>query len=90
MGCGKGGASAAIRRPRLHGPHDLRHTYATWLEDAGVPGRVIDELMGHDNTHRARQDRVSRIGMGYRDTTPEMLMRAVVAIERAASPWCLR
>jgi len=65
----------------LHGPHDLRHTYATWLEDAGIPGRVIDELMGHDNTHRARQDRVSRIGMGYRATTPEMLMRAVAAIE---------
>jgi integrase len=32
----------------LHGPHDLRHTYATWLEDAGIPGRVIDELMGHE------------------------------------------
>jgi hypothetical protein len=24
----------------LHGPHDLRHTFATWLEDAGVPVRV--------------------------------------------------
>jgi integrase len=22
----------------LRGPHDFRHTYATWLEDAGVPG----------------------------------------------------
>jgi integrase len=65
----------------LHGPHDLRHTFATWLEDAGIPGRVIDELMGHDNTHRARQDRVSRIGLGYRATTPEMLVRAVAAIE---------
>jgi len=21
----------------LHGPHDLRHTFATWLEDAGIP-----------------------------------------------------
>ena len=31
----------------LHGAHDLRHTYATWLEDAGIPARVIDELMGH-------------------------------------------
>jgi integrase len=30
----------------LHGPHDLRHTYATWLEEAGIPSRVIDELMG--------------------------------------------
>ena len=29
-----------------HGPHDLRHTFSTWLEDAGIPGRVIDELMG--------------------------------------------
>ena len=78
------GRAALMRRfddLDLHGPHDLRHTYATWLEDAGIPGRVIDELMGHDNTHRARQDRVSRIGMGYRDTTPEMLMRAVAAIE---------
>jgi integrase len=65
----------------LRGPHDLRHTFATWLEDAGIPGRVIDELMGHDNTHRARQDWVSRIGMGYRETTPEMLMRPVAAIE---------
>jgi integrase len=26
-----------------HGPHDLRHTFATWLEDGGVPARVIDE-----------------------------------------------
>jgi integrase len=21
----------------LHGTHDLRHTYATWLEDTGMP-----------------------------------------------------
>jgi integrase len=28
-----------------HGPHDLRHTFSTWLEDAGIPARVIDELM---------------------------------------------
>jgi hypothetical protein len=30
----------------LRGPHDLRHTFATWLEDDGIPTRVIDELMG--------------------------------------------
>jgi integrase len=36
-----------------HGPHDLRHTFSTWLEDAGIPARVIDELMGHQRSrHR--------------------------------------
>jgi hypothetical protein len=28
----------------LHGAHDFRHTFATWLEDAGIPARVIDEV----------------------------------------------
>jgi integrase len=41
-------AVARAELPELapHGPHDLRHTFATWLEDGGVPARVIDELMG--------------------------------------------
>jgi site-specific recombinase XerD len=29
----------------LHGAHDFRHTFATWLEDGGIPARVIDEVM---------------------------------------------
>ena len=29
---------------QLQDAHDFRHTYATWLEDAGTPARVIDEL----------------------------------------------
>jgi integrase len=79
-------ASPASRARRfdhldLHGPHDLRHTLATWLEDAGIPDRVIDEVMGHDNSNRARQLGASRIGMGYRDTTPEMAARVVAAIQ---------
>ena len=31
----------------LHGAHDFRHTFSTWLEDAGIPARVIDELISH-------------------------------------------
>jgi DNA-binding transcriptional ArsR family regulator len=36
----------------LHGAHDFRHAFATWLEDAGIPARVIDEVMGHEATSR--------------------------------------
>jgi integrase len=38
-------AGAELARLDLRGPHDLRHTFATWLEDAAIPSRVIDELM---------------------------------------------
>jgi integrase len=29
--------AAGLAHLDLRGPHDLRHTYATWLEDAGIP-----------------------------------------------------
>jgi hypothetical protein len=41
------GGGRPARRPRLP-PHLL-----TWLEDAGIPARVIDELMGHQPSGRA-------------------------------------
>jgi integrase len=46
-GCGRD--ELAFSGPRRSNgiPRDLRHTFATWLEDGGVPARVIDELMGH-------------------------------------------
>ena len=44
----------------LHGAHDLRHTYATWLEDAGIPDRVIDELMGPRPAAAAASTRAAR------------------------------
>jgi integrase len=66
---------------RLRGPHDLRHTFSTWLEDAGIPARVIDELMGHAGGHRDGREG-SAIGLRYRHTTPEMEARVVAAIEQ--------
>jgi hypothetical protein len=65
----------------LHGSHDFRHTFATWLEDDGIPARVIDELMGHEATGRGGQGLGSAIGTQYRHTTPEMAARVTTAIE---------
>jgi integrase len=65
----------------LRGAHDFRHTFATWLEDAGIPARVIDELMGHEATTRGVQQLGSAMGAHYRHTTPEMAARMVTAIQ---------
>jgi integrase len=66
----------------LHGAHDFRHTFATWLEDEGIPARVIDEVMGHGAASRAGHQRGSAIGAHYRHTTTEMAGRVAEAIER--------
>ena len=65
----------------LHGARDFRHTYATWMEDAGIPARVIDELMGHEASGRGQQ-RGSAMGAHYRHTTPEMAARVVEAVQQ--------
>jgi integrase len=65
----------------LRGAHDFRHTFATWLEDDGIPARVIDELMGHEPSTRGAQHLGSAMGAHYRHTTPEMAARVVTAIQ---------
>src|SRR5215217_1691325 len=84
---GRWSAVPVARDPLLeavdrHGAHDFRHTDATWLEDAGIPARVIDELMGHEATRRAGQQRGRAVGAHYRHTTPEMASRIAAAIEQ--------
>jgi len=71
----------ALGNLKLRGPHDLRHTFSTWLEDAGIPARVIDELMGHAGGHRDGREG-SAVGLRYRHTTLEMETRVVAAIEQ--------
>jgi integrase len=66
---------------QLRGPHDLRHTFSTWLEDAGIPARVIDELMGHQRSRHGELEGGSRIGARYRHTTNAMAVRVVQAIQ---------
>jgi integrase len=74
-------AGADLGHLDLRGPHDLRHTFATWLEEAAIPSRVIDELMGHANGRHDRGAGGSPMGRVYRETTPAMLARVTAALD---------
>jgi hypothetical protein len=71
-------------RADLRGPHDLRHTFATWLEDAAIPSRVIDELMGHTSGRPDHAAGGSPMGRVYRETTPAMVARVTAALDDPA------
>jgi integrase len=74
-------AGTDLEHLQLRGPHDFRHSFSTWLEDAGIPARVIDELMGHQRSRSGELEGGSRIGARYRHTTPEMAARVVQALQ---------
>lgn len=40
---------AGIRNPKEVHPHTLRHSYATFLQNQGVPLNVIQKTLGHKN-----------------------------------------
>jgi integrase len=74
-------AGADLAHLDLRGPHDLRHTFATWLEDAAIPSRIIDELMGHASDRHDRGGGGSPMGRVYRETTPAMVARVTAALD---------
>jgi integrase len=49
--------AAACRRAGITDlrPHDLRHTFSTWLTLAGTHEQVRDEIMGHASTSMGRR-----------------------------------
>jgi integrase len=71
---------AAFSGLDLHGPHELRSTFATLLEAGSIPVRVIDELMGHRAGGRGQLD-AATVGAHYRHTTPAMLGLVVETVE---------
>jgi integrase len=72
----------------LHDPHDLRRTFATWLEEAGIPSRVIDEVMGHVSTKRERASGTSPMGRVYRETTEAMAARVADVLDERLALAC--
>jgi integrase len=88
------GIRARLTGLMLKGSHDLRHTFATWLEDAGLPTRVIDEVMDHRSARQVGE-RGSAIGVVYRRATRDMEIRIARAVDgrlevaqpTAASVW---
>src|SRR5262245_39870640 len=69
-------------RRRLRRAGDVGHSFATSLEDAGIPARVIDEPMGHQPSGRARRPASGQRHRGpLPPHTPEMAARVVTAVE---------
>lgn len=57
--------------------HDLRHSYATWLVDDGVPPNMVQRVMGHERSattldlYTRRTDNSTRILQALDDDDPD-------------------
>lgn len=59
-----------------YGPHLLRHTFASWMFDQGVPQLVISRLLGHSST------RITDETYGHRlETSDETVREAMVRLK---------
>jgi integrase len=54
--------------------HDLRHTYATWLVDDGVPVNMVQRVMSHERSL----------------TTLDLYTRRTESVRRRDAPGMLR
>ena len=57
--------------------HDLRHSYATWLVDDGVPVNMVQRVLGHERSsttldlYTRRTDDPSRVLRALDDDDPD-------------------
>ena len=57
--------------------HDIRHSYATWLVDGGVPVNMVQRVMGHGRSlttldlYTRRTDNSDRILQALNDRDAE-------------------
>jgi integrase len=78
----KKGFQAACRRAKITNlrPYDLRHTFATRLQERYVPNSTISALLGHVRPVKGFGQE-SRVTVGYSHTTWEAMCRAVESLE---------
>lgn len=77
----KKGFQAACRRAKISNlrPYDLRHTFATRLQERYVPNSTISALLGHSRPVQGFGQE-SRITAGYSHATWEAMCRAVESL----------